>query len=92
MSVVQYVCMTSITVFYTSPLPCSGGHGPPSGPWPWAVINAASQYLSIHTTAHILFILINNNLCIFFNILVIYFYCLSLFIYILNFVLKVCKK
>ena len=33
-----------IIVFYTSPLPCSGVHGPPSGLWPGAIINAASQY------------------------------------------------
>ena len=38
-----------ITVFCTSPLPCSGGHGLPSGPWPWAVINAALQYFTYNS-------------------------------------------
>ena len=41
-----------ITVFCTSPLPCSGGHGPPSGPWPWAVINAASQYGTLRNNSY----------------------------------------
>ena len=39
-------------MFCTSPLPCSGGHGPPSGPWPWAVINAASQYGTLRNNSY----------------------------------------
>ena len=78
---VALIYLIILSQCFTSPLPCSGGHGPPSGPWPWAVINAATQYLFTYTLFHFIYLLIiihelftkkNFNLYFWLNIFIFY--------------------